>query len=204
MERVAEPPPALALTTSSPPNWMRCVRASRSASLSVVPGTCESRGRIVMPAWPPMTVTSMSLGCFPWLAAKKVFARHTSSVVTPHSLFLLYTPSFLSTSAAIGTVELTGFEMIASTASGANLPHPSTSVLTIPAFVLNRSSRVMPGLRGTPAGITTTSAPLTAASSPLSCVGGQAPADGRWPVIFAPVGQCERSAATPGRTGATS
>ena len=37
-----------------------------------MPGTCESRGRIVMPAWPPMTVTSMSLGCFPWLAAKKV------------------------------------------------------------------------------------------------------------------------------------
>lgn len=30
---------------------------------------------------------------------------------------------------------------------------------TIPAFVLNKSSRVMPGLRGTPAGMTTTSAP---------------------------------------------
>lgn len=29
---------------------------------------------------------------------------------------------------------------------------------TIPAFVLNKSSRVMPGLRGTPAGMTITSA----------------------------------------------
>ena len=45
MESVAEPPPALALTTSSPPNWMRCVRASRSASLSVVPGTWLGLGR---------------------------------------------------------------------------------------------------------------------------------------------------------------
>ena len=31
---------------------------------------------------------------------------------------------------------------------------------TIEALVLNRSSRVMPGLRGTPAGMTTISAPL--------------------------------------------
>ncbi|MPC15475.1 hypothetical protein E2C01_008267 [Portunus trituberculatus] len=31
---------------------------------------------------------------------------------------------------------------------------------TMEALVLNRSSRVMPGLRGTPAGITTTSQPF--------------------------------------------
>ena len=96
---------------------------------------------------------------------------------------------------------LTGLEMIASTASGANLPQPSTSVLTMPAFVLKRSSRVMPGLRGTPAGITTTSAPRSAASRPVSWVAGQVPADGRCPVILAPVGQCDRSVQAEGGGG---
>lgn len=33
---------------------------------------------------------------------------------------------------------------------------------TIEAFVLNKSSRVMPGLRGTPAGMMTTSTPFSA------------------------------------------
>jgi len=50
--------------------------------------------------------------------------------------------------------------------------YPSTRVLTMPAFVLKRSSRVMPGLRGTPAGITTTLAPVSAASRPELCDGG--------------------------------
>ena len=31
----------VAEVTSSPPNWIRWVRASRSASLSLIPGTCE-------------------------------------------------------------------------------------------------------------------------------------------------------------------
>eukprot|EP00966_Prymnesium_polylepis_P310791 7180737-Prymnesium_polylepis.1 len=66
------------------------------------------------------------------------------------------------------------------------------------AFVLNRSSRVMPGLRGTPAGMTTTSQPVRAASRPVLPLGGQVPTDGRLPVTLAGVGQCERSAATPG------
>ncbi|KAI8441870.1 hypothetical protein MSG28_005554 [Choristoneura fumiferana] len=38
---------------------------------------------------------------------------------------------------------------------------------TMDAFVLNRSSRVMPGLRGTPAGITTTSAPADQRTNPV-------------------------------------
>ena len=37
---------------------------------------------------------------------------------------------------------------------------------TMEALVLNRSSRVMPGLRGTPAGMTTISASLRAAARP--------------------------------------
>ena len=88
--------------------------------------------------------------------------------------------------------------MIASVASGQYLPHPSTSVFTMLAFVLNRSSRVIPGLRGTPAGMTTTSQPVSARSSPPFPAGGHAPAAGRSPVTLARVGQCDRSAATPG------
>ena len=38
----------------------------------------------------------------------------------------------------------------------------------LPALVLKRSSRVIPGLRGTPAGITTICAPVNVASSPVS------------------------------------
>eukprot|EP00967_Tisochrysis_lutea_P113906 scaffold181165_cov31-Tisochrysis_lutea.AAC.4 len=56
----------------------------------------------------------------------------------------------------------------------------------------------MPGLRGTPAGITTTEAPVRARSRPALPEGGHVPADGRSPVILALVGMCERSAATPG------
>ena len=56
-----------------------------------------------------------------------------SKVVTPHSFLGSYTPFFFRISAAMGTVEFTGFEMIASTASGQNSAQPSTNVLTIPA-----------------------------------------------------------------------
>lgn len=46
---------------------------------------------------------------------------------------------------------------------------------TIEAFVLKRSSLVMPGLRGTPAGITMISAPSKAFSSPPSGPSGEYP-----------------------------
>mmetsp|Transcript_17646 Transcript_17646/g.39838 ORF Transcript_17646/g.39838 Transcript_17646/m.39838 type:complete len:214 (+) Transcript_17646:204-845(+) len=54
-----------------------------------------------------------------------------------------------------GTTEFTGFTIMAITASGQNFAHASTMPLAMPAFVLKRSSRVMPGLRGTPAGMKT-------------------------------------------------
>jgi len=44
------------------------------------------------------------------------------------------------------------------------------SVRTMPALMLNRSSRVMPGLRGTPAGMITRSQPLRASASSASPV----------------------------------
>jgi hypothetical protein len=60
-------------------------------------------------------------------------------------------PARLNTSAAMGTVELTGFEMMATHASGQATAMALHRVATMPALMLNRSSRVMPGLRGTPA-----------------------------------------------------
>ena len=53
------------------------------------------------------------------------------------------------------------------------------------ALVLKRSSLVIPGLRGTPAGITTTSAPVRASARPSLERGGQAPGCGRFPVNLA-------------------
>ena len=58
---VAEPAPALASTTSVPAFWMRSVIAAASASEKETFGVaCDSRGRIVVPAWPPTTGTSTS------------------------------------------------------------------------------------------------------------------------------------------------
>mmetsp|Transcript_13014 Transcript_13014/g.33529 ORF Transcript_13014/g.33529 Transcript_13014/m.33529 type:complete len:318 (+) Transcript_13014:249-1202(+) len=195
MESVAEPPPAFAFTTSSPPNMMRCVRASRSSSEKLTVGSaCDRSGTMVVPAWPPITGTLTFEGSLPLAPPTKVCARHTSRVVTPKSFLGLYTPFDFSTSAAIGTVELTGLEMIRMAALGQASAQPATKFFTMPALMLNRSSRVMPGLRGTPAGITTTSQPSRAlvSSSPVK------------PVHEELVAMWERSAATPGVMGATS
>lgn len=68
--------------------------------------------------------------------------------MTPMILRLSYTPLDLKISAAIGTVELTGLEMMCSCALGQWSAAASARALTIPALMLNRSSRVIPGLRG--------------------------------------------------------
>ena len=67
---------------------------------------------MVTPAWPPTTGTSTSLTSRPLASATKVLARTTSSVVTPMSFLGSKVPAALKTSAAMGTVELTGFEMM--------------------------------------------------------------------------------------------
>jgi len=61
--------------------------------------------------------------------------------------------------------------------------------LTIPALILKRSSRVIPGLRGTPAGTTTISQPIRALSSSLTPLK---------PVTLALVLMWLKSVATPG------
>merc|ERR1719341_74607 len=113
----------------------------------------------------------------------------TSRVVTPKMVLGLYTPAFLNTSAAMGTVEFTGLEMMAIMASGQTLAAAPARVATMEALVLKRSSLVMPGFLGTPAGMTTISAPAREASSP------SAPTK---PETRPGVSIWERSAATPG------
>ena len=49
-------------------------------------------------------------------SATKVLERTMSRVVTPIIFLASYTPAFFITSVAMGTVELTGLEMIAMTA----------------------------------------------------------------------------------------
>jgi len=46
--------------------------------------------------------------------------------------------------------------------------HALASFSTMPALILNRSSRVIPGFRGTPAGMRTMFAPLSASGSSAS------------------------------------
>ena len=72
----------------------------------------------------------------------------------------------------MGTVELTGLAIIPRIDLGACSATPFARSRTIEAFVLKRSSRVIPGLRGTPAGIRTMSAPLRAAARPSPSVSG--------------------------------
>ena len=59
----------------------------------------------------------------------------------------------------MGTVELTGFEMMATKASGQLSATPAAREATMLALILKRSSLVMPGFLGTPAGMTTRSQP---------------------------------------------
>ena len=49
IDRVADPAPALASTTSVPASWMRGVRASMSACDNSTPSTLDSSGRMVTP-----------------------------------------------------------------------------------------------------------------------------------------------------------
>ena len=70
----------------------------------------------------------------------------------------------------------------------------SIKLRTMPALMLNKSERSMPGLRATPAEISTTSAPFNAGV-------GSSPAK---PSTLTAVGMWLTSTATPGVTGAIS
>lgn len=75
----------------------------------------------------------------------------------------------------MGTVELTGLQMMSMCAFGETFAAALAKSRTIEALVLNKSSRVIPGLRGTPAGMTMISAPSNAFSKPPSGPSGENP-----------------------------
>ena len=124
----------------------------------------------------------------------KVSERKISNVVTPNNLRLSYTPAFFNTSAAIATVVFTGLVIIPTQAFGQVAATFSIKLRTIPALILNKSERSIPGLRATPAEINTTSAPFNAG------VGSSPPK----PSTLTAVGIWLTSLATPGVTGAIS
>ena len=78
-----------------------------------------------------------------------VEAHTTSKVVTPKSLLGSNTPCFLSTSAMIGMVELTGFETTSMKALGTMVIMPVARSHTMLALILKRSSLVLPSILGT-------------------------------------------------------
>jgi hypothetical protein len=137
---VADPAPSFALTTSSPPNCTRVVRA-RSVSSGMLTGGFAwlNNGMIVLPEWPPKTGIVMSAGDPEVISAVNVDARTTSSVVTPKSFLGLNTLWDLRTSATMGTVELTGLEMTRINAFGQYVAIPFERSRTIPALILNKS-----------------------------------------------------------------
>mmetsp|Transcript_5017 Transcript_5017/g.11065 ORF Transcript_5017/g.11065 Transcript_5017/m.11065 type:complete len:213 (-) Transcript_5017:52-690(-) len=100
-----------------------------------------------------------------------------------------------------GTIEFTGLTIMATIASGQNLPQASTKPLAISALVLNKSSRVMPGLRGMPAGMSTRLHPVRH-SSRWSI--GDLPTSITKPLTVTPFSKWLKSSATPaGGTAAT-
>ena len=90
------------------------------------------------------------MGSMFFMVPMKALLLTTSRVVTPNTLLGSRVPAFLKISQAMGTVELTGLEMMAIMALGQTLAAAWQMVATMEALVLNRSSLVMPGLRGTP------------------------------------------------------
>ena len=116
----------------------------------------ETTGTIWSPC-PPSTIAVTSFADAPVSQAMKVEKRAVSRIPAMPN-----TRSRGQPVAARATWHMasSGFETITRIASGRMLrpPRARTSA-TISSFVVTRSSRLMPGLRGSPAVITTTSEP---------------------------------------------
>merc|ERR1719361_3195472 len=96
MERVAEPAPALALTTSVPASWIRSVRAFRASASKETAGLhWEIRGMMVTPACPPTTGQLTLVGSMFFILPMKALDLTTSRVVTPKIFLGSRHPAFL-------------------------------------------------------------------------------------------------------------
>mmetsp|Transcript_19144 Transcript_19144/g.49101 ORF Transcript_19144/g.49101 Transcript_19144/m.49101 type:complete len:205 (+) Transcript_19144:418-1032(+) len=194
MDRVALPLPFLALTTSVPASCTRLSSASiLSAGMLLAALSWENKGRIVAPACPPMTGTSMVFRGAPVISWTNLLARTPSKVVTPQIL-LASSPFCLYSSAMAGTTEFTGFTMSPRMASGQCLAHASIMPCAMPMLTFNRSARSMPGFRGTPAGTRTRWQPVRHSPATSTAFASLSKA---YALTFAFLFMCERSAATP-------
>mmetsp|Transcript_10293 Transcript_10293/g.23215 ORF Transcript_10293/g.23215 Transcript_10293/m.23215 type:complete len:254 (+) Transcript_10293:344-1105(+) len=162
MDRVALPLPFFCWTTSVPAS---CTLASSlgtsEAEISLPAGSWEKRGRIVLPAWPPITGTWAG---FPVISSTNLLARTTSNVEMP-TIFRGSRPFFFQSSHMAGTTEFTGLTMSPTTALGQCFATASTFCLAMPALTLSRSLRSWPGLRGMPAGMRTRWHPLSTSAA---------------------------------------
>ena len=116
----------------------------------------ETTGTIWSP-WPPSTIAVTSLTDAPVSHAMKVEKRAVSRIPA-----MPKTRSFGQPVAARATwhIASSGFETTIRIASGDCFARPrGRTEPTIFSFVVTRSSRLMPGLRGSPAVMTTTSEP---------------------------------------------
>mmetsp|Transcript_16527 Transcript_16527/g.26218 ORF Transcript_16527/g.26218 Transcript_16527/m.26218 type:complete len:222 (+) Transcript_16527:125-790(+) len=194
MDKVALPFPAFSFTTSVPAFWILTSRATISSSgICFATLSCESRGKIVFPACPPITVMS---GTFPMRSCTNLFERTQSNDVMP-TTFLGSRPAFSQSADMAGTIEFTGFTMRPITASGQYLAHASTVPLAMSALIVKRSLRSCPGFLGTPAGTSTTWHPVresAALSIALSLFARLKTVE----VTLVAPSTCDKSAATPG------
>ena len=119
----------------------------------------ETTGTIWSP-WPPSTIAVTSLTERPVSWAMKHSKRAVSrmpAMPTTRSL------GNFETALATWHIASSGFETMTRTAFFERLTISLVTSATIASFVFTRSSRLMPGLRGRPAVITTTSEPAVAA-----------------------------------------
>ena len=109
--------------------------------------------------WAPRTIAWTSSTLTPAAIARYVRKRALSSTPAEPMTRSRGKPV---TCLATNTIASSGFDTTISTASGAYFFTSAQMPLTMPALMLISSSRDWPGLRGTPAVITTTSAPAIA------------------------------------------
>ena len=148
-------------TISPPPLRVRSTIASiRSAATSFVSGmpptvVAETTGTIWSP-WPPSTIAVTSFADEPVSIAMNVLKRAVSRIPAMPN-----TRSRGQPVAARATwhIASSGFETTTRIASGDCSAAASAQLRTICSFVVTRSSRLIPGLRGIPAVMTTMSEP---------------------------------------------
>ena len=151
-------------TSSPPPTFVRStifvIFALVTSWSSGIPPTvvAETTGTIWSP-WPPSTIAVTSFTERPVSCAMKHSKREVSRMP---AMPTTRSRGNLETDFATWHIASSGFETITRTAFFERLATSRVTSATIASFVFTRSSRLIPGLRGSPAVITITSDPAVA------------------------------------------